>query len=140
MFGEKQGRISHKYKMSFSSEIRIIVLIILLSGGYPAFAQLTASFNSQKEFLDTSEDKHSTTFQLIASAHVITEITQKAYSLPETLTFTIDKLPDSVFHCVIHFTHPTAPSYAKKILLFLGITHLQIGEKLYPIEDFDPED
>lgn len=139
MSEEQQGRISHKYQKSFSSEIKIIVLIFLLSGGFPVFAQLTANFDSQEEFLNTSEEKYITIFQLTASSDAVAEISQKANTLAETLTFTIDKLPDSTFRCVILFTHPALPSYVKKTLIFLGITHLKIGESLYSIEDFDPE-
>jgi hypothetical protein len=103
------------------------------------FAQITASFSSHEAFLKTTEDNYISTFKLSASASVVAELAQKANDLPETHTFTIEKLPDSAFRCVMLFTHPTSPSYVKKTLIFLGITHLKIGENLYSIGDFEPE-
>ena len=124
---------------AISHSVIALAFIVFLITGHHAFAQCTASFDAGHDFLETSGEKPTTTFQLLTTETFIAEIAQRAESMPETLTLTIEPLPNSAFQCTILFTHPTEPAYLKKTLLYLGITHISINEKLYTIGDFEPE-
>lgn len=130
---------SPRLQKAFSHSLIALVFIVFLVSGRHGFAQCTASFDNNQAFLVTSGEKATSTFQLLTSDAFIAEITQRAENMPETLTLSIESLPNSAFRCTILFTHPTEPAYLKKILLYLGITHISINEKLHTIGDFEPE-
>ena len=137
--GKHRG-ISPEYQQNHRQSFKFLVLIVFLLAANGLFAQLTATFDSPKDFLEISNDKHTTTFILTATPDEIADLSARAASMPETLTFTIDTLQNHAFRCVILFTHPTETAYVKKTLIFMGITHIMLNEKLYTIGEFNPED
>jgi len=117
----------------------VFPMVFLFAFSMPADAQVVASFAGSQDFLKTDNGQFRTLFLLETDRETYNRIVSSARSMPETLTFTSRKLKKNKYQFSILFTHPAEISYVKKILLFLGVEQLKIDNRLYLLQEYNPE-
>ena len=103
-----------------------------------ASGQMVAMLESDHDFLRTENGQFRTVFIIEAEKEAYNKVLAVAATMPETFTFTTDKVKKNKYQFSILFTHPTDPSYVKKVLLTLGIEQLKVNNKLFKLPDYDP--
>lgn len=103
-----------------------------------ASGQMVAMLESDHDFLRTENGQFRTVFIIEAEKEAYNKVVAVAATMPETFTFTTDKVKKNKYQFSILFTHPTDPSYVKKVLLTLGIEQLKVNNKLFKLPDYDP--
>jgi hypothetical protein len=103
-----------------------------------ASGQMVALLESDHDFLRTENGQFRTVFIIEAEKEAYNQVVAIAATMPETFTFTTDKIKKNKYQFSILFTHPTDPSYVKKVFLRLGIEQLKVNNKLFKLPDYEP--
>jgi len=116
--------------------LSFFVISIFLSQN--ASGQMVALLESDHDFLRTENGQFRTVFIIEAEKEAYNQVVAIAATMPETFTFTSDKIKKNKYQFSILFTHPTDPSYVKKVLLTLGIEQLKVNNKLFKLPEYEP--
>jgi hypothetical protein len=127
------GLIKHGIKTPFLASF-ILCLFLSIQGS----GQVVAVFENSHNYLKTDNGLFQSEFMLEADKETYNLVVSNANKMPETFTFTSDKIKKNKYKFSILFTHPTDPPYVKKILLTLGIEQLKINNIIYKLPDFEP--
>lgn len=125
--------IKHGIKTPFLASI-ILCLFLSLQGS----GQVVAVFENSHNYLNTDNGLYQSEFMLETDKETYSLVVSNANKMPETFTFSSEKFKKNKYKFSILYTHPTDPSYVKKVLLTLGIEQLKINNILYKLPDYDP--
>ena len=115
-----------------------LLIIFMFSFTYPVVGQVLASFNQKADYLQIDNDNYRSAFILNASKADFEYFTDKANTMPETLSFALQKTAGKNYRISIKYIHKPDLFYVKKILLFLGVEKIEIENTLYIPQEFDP--
>ncbi|MBK9358536.1 MAG: hypothetical protein IPN08_14325 [Bacteroidales bacterium] len=119
----------------------VLVLVMLVSAmllSMRGSGQMVAVFENDHDFLWTQNNQCRSLFIVETDKESFNKLVSTAGTMPETFTFITKKLRKNKYQFSILFTHPTDPSYVKKVLLTLGIEQLKVNNRLFKLPDYDP--
>ncbi|HOI87881.1 MAG TPA: hypothetical protein PLV51_08485 [Lentimicrobium sp.] len=118
----------------------VIILHLMLLPVLTSFAQeITAVFTETDDFLILEGDVNKTVFSIQPdNSQSLQMIAERASAMPETLTLSLGLTPSGANRITLTYNHPTDTVYVKKMLLFLGVTQVNVRGILCNTGDFQP--
>lgn len=115
--------------------LNVFVFVLSLFGSTAFGQELTAFYKSEEDLFQNGTKSISSSFRLDVSEEKVFEIKNATSPLYEQIKVKFYKKDETSYDFVIHFKLEKENTYLIEILKLIGVSNVQVGEVLIPVEE-----